>query len=153
MPQGTFAPLTHDDVPLRVKLRFVEHVWSTRAEDDECWLWPLSVASHGYGQIGWSDGDDRGLVLTHRLSFLMFAGPIPADMTVDHRCHTKRCWNPAHLRLLANVDNATDNGNATKTHCPEGHPYDEENTYVDGEGHRRCRACARARARSTRKAA
>jgi hypothetical protein len=27
------------------------------------------------------------------------------------------------------------------THCPAGHPYDEENTYFDARGHRKCIAC------------
>jgi len=29
-----------------------------------------------------------------------------------------------------------------RTHCPEGHPYDEENTYVY-KGKRSCRSCRR----------
>lgn len=29
------------------------------------------------------------------------------------------------------------------THCPQGHPYNEENTYIDKRGLRACRACAR----------
>jgi hypothetical protein len=33
---------------------------------------------------------------------------------------------------------------AAKTHCPQGHPYDETNTYIDTDGGRRCRECARA---------
>lgn len=32
-----------------------------------------------------------------------------------------------------------------KTHCPQGHPYDEVNTYVTPRGSRTCRACQRAR--------
>lgn len=31
--------------------------------------------------------------------------------------------------------------NRDKTHCPAGHPYDEQNTYRTAKGHRRCRAC------------
>ncbi len=32
-----------------------------------------------------------------------------------------------------------------KTHCPQGHPYDEENTYIDGNGYKHCRTCQRDR--------
>jgi len=35
---------------------------------------------------------------------------------------------------------------ARKTHCPQGHPYDEANTYLSNAGRRLCRACNRARA-------
>lgn len=30
-----------------------------------------------------------------------------------------------------------------KTHCPQGHPYDNENTYISPKGDRRCRTCNR----------
>lgn len=43
-----------------------------------------------------------------------------------------------------------------KTHCKHGHPFDEVNTFVNGRGHRICRACSRekmARRRAAQKAA
>ncbi|AWN04674.1 HNH endonuclease [Microbacterium phage Squash] len=33
--------------------------------------------------------------------------------------------------------------NADKTECPEGHPYNDENTYIDSAGRRRCLICKR----------
>jgi hypothetical protein len=30
---------------------------------------------------------------------------------------------------------------APVTECKRGHPYDDENTYVDPQGRRQCRAC------------
>ena len=33
--------------------------------------------------------------------------------------------------------------NKAKTHCPRGHEYTPENTYVSAQGFRRCRACRR----------
>lgn len=36
-------------------------------------------------------------------------------------------------------------GNRAKTHCPKGHPYDEQNTYVTSKGTRSCRECRRVR--------
>lgn len=35
--------------------------------------------------------------------------------------------------------------NAERTHCPQGHPYDQENTYVNPSGQRHCRECMRRR--------
>lgn len=39
-----------------------------------------------------------------------------------------------------------------RTHCPQGHPYDEVNTVIHGDGKRRCRTCINARARARREA-
>lgn len=38
---------------------------------------------------------------------------------------------------------------AEKTHCPRGHPYDEENTYLTPDGNRKCRKCTYERNRET----
>lgn len=108
-----------------------------------CWRWKKSIASHGYGQTF----DGVTVRLAHRVAYVLQVGPIPAGMTVDHVCRVRPCCNPRHLRLLPNLANASDNGNARKTHCPRGHEYTAENTRLDGRGHRRCRACARERAR------
>lgn len=37
------------------------------------------------------------------------------------------------------------NAQSRKTHCPQGHPYDEENTYVAPDGSRQCKTCRRIR--------
>jgi hypothetical protein len=42
------------------------------------------------------------------------------------------------------------NAQARKTHCPYGHPYDEENTYRYN-GRRQCKACMRERVAKRRK--
>jgi HNH endonuclease len=73
-------------------------------------------------------------------------GAIPDGLQVCHACDNPRCCNPAHLFLGTQLDNLLDmiskgrNVNASKTDCPQGHPYDEANTYRDKRG-RHCRAC------------
>lgn len=42
--------------------------------------------------------------------------------------------------------------NAVKTHCPEGHAYDEANTYIDPNSHRHCRRCKNIRNAKRQKA-
>ena len=32
-----------------------------------------------------------------------------------------------------------------KTHCPQEHPYDDKNTYIDSRGYRHCKTCRRER--------
>ena len=95
----------------------------------------------------------------HRAAWTHFVGPIPEGMTVGHKCHDadatcvggptclhRRCVNWEHLALEAIGDNCRSSQhtvasiNAAKTHCPHGHPYDEENTYRY-RGARGCRIC------------
>jgi WhiB family redox-sensing transcriptional regulator len=40
-----------------------------------------------------------------------------------------------------------------KTHCPQGHPYDEANSYITKQGRRQCRACVRTRVAQSRRSA
>lgn len=37
-----------------------------------------------------------------------------------------------------------------KTHCPQGHEYNEENTHIRKNGNRQCRVCGREQARARR---
>lgn len=109
----------------------------------QCWLWKQSVASHGYGNT-W---DGTTVRLAHRVAWALWhREQIPEGMTVDHICRQRRCINPDHLRLLTNLENARDNGFATRTHCPLGHEYTEANTYVNPTTRsRQCRTCAKTR--------
>lgn len=129
-------------VPGRVLAAF----WSKVeiGEPDECWAWRYHVGSHGYGSIGWSaEGVSRNTT-AHRVAWMLAHGtPVPVGLTVDHLCRVRVCCNPAHLRLLSNVANASDNGMARRVQCIHGHAYTPDNTYYGPEGHRRCRTCAR----------
>jgi hypothetical protein len=76
-------------------------------------------------------------------------------MWVLHRCDNPPCTNPSHLFLgdaAANGADMASKGRARSqkiTHCPAGHEYTPENTWLD-EGRRRCRACRRAKRRERR---
>lgn len=136
------SALSIDDLPLRVVARFLDCV-DMPEDPTDCWIWMMSLMRTGYGQIGWQDQGQRSHQLAHRIAYVVWHGPIPEGLVVDHLCHRRACCNPHHLRLTTNAENAADNGQPTKTHCPRGHPYDEINTYHDAAGGRRCRACAR----------
>lgn len=118
------------------------HWWSDvdKSEMFGCWLWKKSCGSHGYGQT-W---DGSRVVLAHRVAWVLSnRQQIPKDMTIDHICRNRKCCNPHHLRLLTNKENAQANGNSIKTHCPKGHEYTEENTYIQPSNKsRRCKECA-----------
>lgn len=122
----------------------------------DCVLYTGCVTNKGYGQI--SVGGRRQLA--HRAIYELTVGPIPDGMALDHTCHNRdascmggesclhrRCINVEHLEPVTGAEN-TRRGkswaiNGTKTHCPQGHPYDDENTYLY-DGRRYCRACNRA---------
>jgi HNH endonuclease len=124
-----------------------------------CWLWTARCNDDGYGQFTVPGG---GQQLSHRLAFTLLVGPIPEGHVIDHvkvnGCTSKACvkpiadeHGPAHLEPVTHRENVlrgdgTTGRNARKTHCPQGHPYDEVNTYLRPDGHgRECLACRRVR--------
>jgi hypothetical protein len=107
-----------------------------RGADDECWLW-LGARSGKYGRFNPSSHT----VYVHRWSYEKFVGPIPDGLTIDHLCGTPLCVNPSHLEAVTLAENIRRGLNATKTHCTNGHLFDEENTYIRKEGWRGCRVC------------
>ncbi|WP_329114539.1 HNH endonuclease signature motif containing protein [Streptomyces sp. NBC_01353] len=146
---GSFSLLIVHGAPLR-KL-------TERAEpgSDGCVLYTGYITDGGYGQIS-VNGSQK---LAHRAIYELTVGPIPEGMELDHICHNRdsscvggtscrhrRCINVDHLEPVTGAEN-TRRGrtwaiNGTKTHCPQGHPYDDENTHRYG-GRRYCRACNR----------
>lgn len=94
------------------------------------------------------------MALAHRFAYEDIVGPILEGLTIDHLCRVRHCVNPAHLEPVTHLENVR-RGNGglnqlAKTHCPKGHPYDEENTYrlPSRPSGRYCRACRRERNRA-----
>lgn len=131
---------------------------------DSCWLW-TGPTKGGYGQITTggtpnpvNGGGPKMTVQVHRLVYAWANGPIPPGLQIDHLCMVKGCVNPRHLEAVTPGENVRRAHIALgigmgKTHCPQGHPYDEANTRTwesppgSGYWHRGCRACHRERAR------
>lgn len=111
----------------------------------DCWIWTGATQAKGYGTI--ENGGRRGL-LVHRVAYDLWVSPIPDGAQVHHECRTKSCVNPAHLRALTPGEHARQHA-AERTSCPSGHAWDETNTSLTTKGHRRCKACARERWRSS----
>ena len=110
-----------------------DRFWSRFDKSGECWLW-TGPTWNGYGKSG------QGW--THRLAWEIENGPIPEGMTIDHLCRTRLCGRPSHLEPITLAENLR-RGAAAITACPQGHPYDDANTYRTKSGHRKCRACHR----------
>ncbi len=105
----------------------------------------------GYGRI-----DTDGVTYrAHRIAYLLFIGPIPEGLVLDHKCRVRKCANPGHLEPVTQQVNILRGENhvahrARRTHCPAGHAYDSSNTYRDGLNRRYCRECRKLRARQRR---
>lgn len=127
--------------------RFVEKVV---VAPSGCHEWTAYRGNGGYGRF-YLDG--RG-ALAHRWAYEHYRGPIPEGLQIDHLCRNRRCVNPDHLEpvtasenvLRGSVREAAQARSARITHCPKGHEYTEENTYMTGGG-RSCWTCKRANRR------
>lgn len=121
------------------------YILSHRTIIKTCWEWTGAVNSDGYGIVNRASA---GEALIHRLAFKLWNGPIASGLEIDHKCRNRRCINPRHLRAVTHRRNmlmaphiATQ---IARTHCPSGHEYTTENTYISPSDNRRhCRKCLR----------
>jgi len=114
-----------------------------------CWIWTGAKNWKGYGI---TNGGRMGSRLSHRALYLKLVGLVPKGKELDHRCRRRACCNPKHLRPVTHLENVragtAGQRQAAKTHCPKGHPYSLENTYVPPKRpsrrsrNRICRICA-----------
>lgn len=114
--------------------------------ENGCWLWTGTKSGKGYGKMRLSVNQRRQMVLAHRFSYEHFISKIEDGKVIDHLCRNRSCVNPHHLEPVTNRQNILRGIgfaaiNAAKTHCPQGHEYTPENTYLWRHGGRICRTC------------
>lgn len=100
-------------------------VFAHRIKETEngCLLWTGYCDSIGYGRIG---NKKTKQVKTHRASYELAYGEIPAGMVVMHTCDVRNCVNPKHLRLGTQADNVADMV-AKGRHKPRAPQYGSDN--------------------------
>lgn len=120
-----------------------------------------SLSETGYLQVRLYRENVGRTFTVHRLVLLAFAGTAPEGTEARHLDGNSANNRLANLEWGVVIDNKRDtlrhgtHPQASKTHCPAGHPYDAENTYVYPDPtrpHRGCHACRRERARALAKA-
>jgi hypothetical protein len=128
------------------------------AGEGACWPWIGHSGENGYGQFSLY-GRARS---AHAVAAHFSRGDSLAAGQFDHLCHDpnvcdaavecahRKCCNPDHLELVAARVNILRSGgvaalNSGKSHCKNGHPFDEANTLYSADGRKRtCRTCKRA---------
>ncbi len=125
-----------------------------------CWLW---IGAKSQGRLRNGKGEYYGRfniggksTSSHRVSYEIFNGDIPFGLEIDHLCRNPLCVRPSHLEAVSHSENCKRGTSYYHlqdkakmiTHCPNGHPYSKENTYITpGIPTRHCKQCVRDRAR------
>ncbi len=134
-------------------VKLPQRFWNKVAKaENGCWNWTGFRDKDGYGRfrVGSQKAGTARSAFAHRFAYETLVGLIPEGLEPDHTCHNPACVNPDHLEAVTHKLNcqrglagiATGKQMKAKTHCPKGHPYDEQNTGYKKNGSRYCKTCA-----------
>jgi hypothetical protein len=107
-------------------------------------------AQSGHLSVALRANNERRTWPVHVLVLTAFVGPRPGNLECCHWDDNPANNHLVNLRWGTRSENAKDsvrNGThnmASKTHCPQGHPYSPSNTYRYPQGNRACNECRRA---------
>lgn len=128
----------------------VANILATTSERDAstgCLRWTGPLTNAGYARITWKQPDGSIARGGHRIAYLIANGSLTPGLCIDHLCRVRHCIEPTHLEEVTHRENVMRSPiapaaiNARKTTCPQGHPYDDDNTITQSSGGRLCRTC------------
>lgn len=123
-------------------------------DDNGCWNYTGAINSTGYGIFTMYENKEQKTFSPHRASLAKKLNKAYEELNFAcHTCDNKACINPDHLFEGSPKDNIMDASrkgrlrNQQYEDCPQGHPYNEENTRIEikseGKKQRHCRVCDR----------
>ena len=121
-----------------MKITTAQNFWrNVKIADNDCWLWTRATDKDGYGVFS----VDGKYIRAHRYIWQLHYGSIPEGINIHHRCKNPACVNIVHMLALSPRQHKQLHMSEI-THCPQGHEYTQENTYIRPNGNRNCRTCA-----------
>ena len=127
---------------------WIPEALTERVTPDEhgCWIWHGNVTrSDGYSRVSIRLSNRQyKSVLTHRLAYELFVGPIPEGKDLHHTCENRSCCNPQHLVPMTHTDHM--HGHVKSELFPCGHQRTPENN-TPGRKHQHCHECYKQRMR------
>jgi hypothetical protein len=115
--------------------------------DTNCWVMTKGFTNKGYGRLPF---EWEGRLASRYSYYLNVDTNFDRSKHVCHHCDNPPCVRPSHLFLGTAKDNMQDMSRKKRsrghkiTHCPQGHEYTKENTYVrQDNGRRTCLTCKR----------
>lgn len=76
--------------------KFEHYGWTLT--DSGCWEWAGCYYKTGYGA---TPHNSFGTRVAHRVSYMIYCGPIDPGITIHHICANRACVNPLHLQPLS----------------------------------------------------
>jgi hypothetical protein len=99
--------------------KFMARVSTHPTDKNSCWLWmgPRGKRKNkNYGYCYLLKPEQQA----HRVSYMLFKGPIPAGAQILHKCDNPPCVNPKHLRPGTPQDNVDDREKRGRSRHPIG---------------------------------
>ena len=103
---------------MTIQQKFMARVLKLRGRN-ACWLWTGPRGKRPNKNYGLCHLI-KGQMQAHRVSYILFKGPIPAGLQVLHSCDNPPCVRPKHIRAGTAQDNVDDREKRGRAHHHSG---------------------------------